>query len=169
MTSKMLLSELTEDLLMLTENHQIEGELIETGAMEGFEYASYRVGAEVLHRIRAVGPIGLKERLPLYRALVRLSPSGAFFMILDNQQRHENSFSIEDMNAIVAVLKAGGITAFYGATVTRDPDYGKIGKLANAQVSLSSLGGRVIVTGSPEEAEIFIQEMLSAHATGRDD
>lgn len=151
----------------LAGNRIIEGDLIETGAMEGFEYASYRVGAEVLHRIRAVAPIGIKERLPLFRALARLNPSGAMFAILDNRQRHANSFSIQDMDAIVAVLKAGGIGAFYGATVTLDPDYGKIGKLTNAHIVVSGLAGRVIVTGDPEEAEIFMQEMLAAHAAGR--
>lgn len=153
---------------MLTENRHIEGELIETGAMEGFEYATYRVGAEALHRVKAIGPIGIRERLPLYRELARLSPSGAMFVILDNQQRHENTFSIEDMDAIVVVLKAGGVTDFYGATVTHDPDYDKIGKLANTHFLLSGLKGRVIVTGDPEEAEIFMQEMLSSHAAGRD-
>ena len=154
---------------MLTEYQQIEGDLIESGSMEGFEYASYRFGAEVLHRIRAVGPIGLKERLPLYRALARLSPSGALFLILDNHQRHENTFSTEDMDAIVTVLKAGGIIDFHGATVTHDPDYGKIGKLANARFSLSGIGGQVIVTADPEEAELFMREMLSARAAGRDE
>ncbi|WP_193171071.1 hypothetical protein [Nisaea nitritireducens] len=152
---------------MLTENHTIAGELIETGTMSCFEYASYRVGGEVLHRIKAVGPIGIKERLPLYHVIARQSPSGALFAILDNHQRHENSLSIEDMDAIVAVLKAGGVNAFYGATVTRDPDYDKIGKLANAHIVLSGLVGRVIVTGDPEEAEIFMQEMLLARAAAR--
>lgn len=153
---------------MLTENRHIEGELIETGAMEGFEYASYQVGEEVLHRVRAVGPIGVKERLPLYRALARLNPSGTMFAILDNHQRHENTFTTEDMEKIVTVLKEGGVTDFYGATVTLDPDYGKIGKLASARFSLSGIGGRVIVTSEAAEAEIFMQEMLSSHAAGRD-
>ncbi|WP_323795184.1 hypothetical protein [Nisaea sp.] len=152
---------------MLTEKYHIEGTLIESGTMTGFEYASYRVGEEVLHRIKAVGPISIRERLPLYRALTRLNVSGSMFAILDNRQRHENSYSAEDMDEIVAVLKAGGVTAFYGATVTRDPDYDKIGKLTNAHIVVSGLNGRVIVTADPEEAEIFIQEMLSAHAAGR--
>ncbi|WP_193171073.1 hypothetical protein [Nisaea nitritireducens] len=145
----------------------IQGELIETGSTPGFEFASYRHGPHVLHRIKVVGPIGLKERIPLYHKTLALTPDDTYFCILDNSERHNNSFSFEDIRFLDQMLLDAGIATFYGATITLDAGYRDIVELANANVENVGLNGKLMTTHSPEEAETFIMEMLASTDGGK--
>lgn len=144
----------------------IQGELIEAGSTPGFEFASYRHGAQVLHRIKVVDSISLKERIPLYYMTLALTPADTYFCILDNSGRHHNSISFEDIRFLDQLLLDAGIATFYGATITLDAGYRDIVELANANVENIGLQGKLMTTHSPGEAEAFIIEMLASTDDG---
>lgn len=154
---------------MIAENKMLDrpGVLIGDGSMAGFVFASYRHGPHVVHRISVVGPVGLKERIPLYRATLALTPADTYFCILDNSARYYNSLSFEDIKLLDTLLMDAGIATFYGATITLDAGYREIVELAKANVTNVGLNGKLMTTAIPEEAEAFIAEMIANTDSGK--
>lgn len=106
------------------------------------------------------GPIGLKRRLPLYDATLAVNASSTYFCILDNSGGHENDFPYADIVIFEQKLIDAHIDCFYGVTITEDVAYPKIVELVNVSMSARKIGGEVMATGDPVEAEQFIAEKL---------
>ena len=142
---------------------------IQNGILPSYRYASYRVGQQILHRIKVTGPIGRAERLPLYAALLKINESDRFFCILDNSANFENIFSIDDIRLMARIVKDAGIVHFYGVTVTPDPAYVGVVRLAEANMEVFELDGELFTTATMKEAEQFIEERmgeLETHPAG---
>lgn len=149
---------------------------IASGSVPSFDYETFRVGREFLHRVRITGPVTVAERIPLYRLTLDLTKSAAYFCILDNSGRHENTLTHADMQLLDRMVLDAGITEFYGATVTFDPTYPRIVKLAQLTTEIVGLTGELIATDDPAEAERFIfakidqyrRQQAQQRTTGRD-
>jgi len=139
----------------------MDGIIVASGIFPGFEYTSTKYGEEVVHRIKVVGPIDLTRRLPLYRETLAINPSEKYFCTLDNRDRHENKFSYPDIVVLDNLLIEAGIKRFYGATITTDPAYPGLVKLANSNAKMSQLEGEMLATSDPAEAEAFIMAKIS--------
>ena len=71
-------------------------------------------------------------------------------------------FSLSDMKVLDDLLVESGIELFYGATITTDPAYSGLVKLANTNVNVSKLDGALLSTDSADEAEHFILTKLQS-------
>lgn len=134
--------------------------LVEAGTLKSYDYATYLYGRHVLHRITVTGPISLKERIPLYERTLKLTPEDAYFCIVDNNARHENQFSFDDIKYLDDLLIKSGIRVFYGVTITQDSAYEKMVDLANTNAELNALKGQLYTTADENEAEAFILSKL---------
>ena len=134
----------------------MEGTLVLSGAIESFKYSSFQYGSEVLHRIKVVGPISLKERIPLYNLTLTVNTSSTYFCILDNTGGYENVLTFDDIKYLDKLIIESGISAFYGATVTKGEGYSSLVNLANANVHSLNLDGELVATDTVSKAEEFI-------------
>jgi hypothetical protein len=141
---------------------------IASGSVPGCEYETYRHGQEFLHRVKITGPVTVTERIPLYRLTLDQTDSTAYFCILDNSGRYDNSLTHADMQLLDRMAINAGISHFYGATVTFDPTYPRIVKLARLNAEIAGLTGELLATGDPTEAEHFILTKIEQYRTQRD-
>jgi len=137
-----------------------EGVVVASGRLPSYVYVSTKYGSEILHRIKVTGRIDLEKRLPLYRATLAINETSNYFCILDNRDRHENAFSYADIQELDQVLIDAGIDHFYGATISNDPDYPKLVKLANDSASTTPMETELMATADPAEAEAFVMGKL---------
>lgn len=140
----------------------MDGPIIASGIFPSFKFSSIQYGKEVVHKIKVTGPIDLEKRLPLYHKTLAVNPSDKYFCILDNSEEYENNFSYPDIVALDNLLIAAGIRCFYGATITKDPAYSNLVKLANHNAKASKLEGELLATGDPAEAERFILKWVNS-------
>jgi len=138
----------------------MDGTVVASGTLPSFIYESVKFGDSVLHRIEVTGPINLAVRIPLYKKTLETAHSSDYFCILDNRAGYENTFSYADMAELDTMLIQAGIRNFYGATVSTDPYYTALVKLAQSNMELSELGGELLATNDYEEAEEFIMARL---------
>lgn len=141
---------------------EIAGPTIASGSLPSYSFHSVRCGVEVLHRITVTGPINLARRLPLYDATLAVNPSTSYFCILDNRGGFDNDLGYADMKVLDQRLVEAGIRTFYGVTVTSDAVYDRIVEIANVNMRVTGLEGKVHVTNDMDDAERFIAEMLRA-------
>ena len=140
----------------------MKGIIVASGKLPSFDYFSLRIAGEIVHRITVTGTIDLERRLPLYHATLAINESANYFCILDNSGGHENVLSLPDIVLLDKVLIESGIEKFYGATITPDPNYSGIVKLANYSAEASNLTTDLLATQDPAEAERFIQARLGS-------
>jgi hypothetical protein len=138
----------------------MKGTVVASGSLPGFDYTSTRYGREIVHRIKITGPIDLETRLPLYHATLAVNETNNYFCILDNTAGHENNFSYSDIVLLDELLIESGIDHFYGATVTTDPDYVKLVKLANDSAKATPMKTQLLASRDVAEAEAFVMEKL---------
>jgi len=146
----------------------MSSKVIATLSVPGFEVESWLMNGEILHRIRIVGRVGLKERLPMYQSTLEINRAHGkmtYFCVLDNQDRHENTMSFEDIKQLDQMLLENGVTEFFGATITTDVAYASLVSLADASSKAADIGGELMATSVPAEAEVFILEKIAAHAS----
>lgn len=136
------------------------GKLIFRGAVDSYEFSTFDLAGLRLHDIRIVGPINLETRLPLYRETLRHAIPPDYFCIVDNSAGFENDISYDDIQVLDRYLIDHGIRRFFGATITKDGGYGKIVKLAQANMDQIGLDGAVIKVRTRREAETFITERI---------
>ena len=142
----------------------MEGVVIAAESLPSFEFQSIRYAGEVVHKVKVTGMINLERRLPLYHRTLAANQSHNFFCILDNSGGHENTLSLQDMVLLDRILIEGGIRNFYGAIITKDPNYEGIVKLASYSAETSGMEVELLATGDPSEAERFILEKLGSVA-----
>jgi len=140
------------------------GTILASGKFPGFEFISIKFADEVVHKITVTDKIDLEKRLPLYRETLAINPSNKYFCILDNSDGHENVFSYPDIVILDNLLIEAGIKYFYGATITSDPAYQKLVKLATHNARMSKLEGDLLATADPAEAEKFITDKINSLA-----
>lgn len=140
----------------------MDGTIVASGKIPSFEYVTTKYMEEVVHRIKVTGRIDLETRLPLYHATLAANSSCNYFCILDNSGGYENVFSYPDIVVLDNLLIESGIEYFCGATITIDPAYPDLVKLANYNAKATKLQGDLMATFDPDEAEIFIQEKISS-------
>ncbi|MEQ8354018.1 MAG: hypothetical protein RH942_00660 [Kiloniellaceae bacterium] len=138
----------------------MDGAVVASGTLPSYAYVSVKYAEEVIHRIRVTGAIDLERRLPLYRETLANNPSSNYFCVLDNSEGYENDFSYPDMAVLDRLLVEAGIKHFYGVTVTKDPGYRNLVKLASDHAKLLNLEGDLFATDDLAEAERFIMESI---------
>ena len=138
----------------------MQGKVVASGRLPSYDYQSVEYAGEIVHRITVKGPIDLEHRLPLYQETLAINQTSNYFCILDNSDGHENTLSRSDMVLLDSILVEGGIKNFYGVTITTDPSYAGIVKLAGYSAEASRLNAEMLATPDPAEAERFILEKL---------
>lgn len=138
----------------------MKGTVVASGSLPGFDYVCTRYGREIVHRITVTGQIDVETRLPLYQATLAVNETSNYFCILDNSAGYENSFTYPDIVLLDSLLIEAGIDHFYGATITTDPDYAKLVKLANDSAETTPMETELLAARDLAEAEAFIMEKL---------
>lgn len=142
----------------------MKGIVVASGQLPSFEFQSIAYGDEILHRVRVTGKIDLQRRLPIYHRTLAVNRTCNYFCILDNSDGHENALSLSDIVLLDEILIEGGIETFYGVTITRDPGYSGIVRLANCSAEASGLKVELMATDDPAKAEHFIREKLESQS-----
>jgi|TARA_R110001606_G_scaffold3642_22_gene16567 hypothetical protein len=121
---------------------------------------SYDYGGEQLHLIRSTGPVGRRERAPVFEHILKTNSSGRMFYILDNRGGHEIELTSADMNFLNDMLINGGITYVRGAVITNDEAYSILVSMAHAKAKASDFEIELISTTNHDEAETFVVSKL---------
>jgi|GEM_PF-2725178 len=140
-------------------------DIVASGSHPGFDFVSARHGAEVVHRVTVTGPFNLRRRIRMYEETLKANESARYFCILDNCANHENEFGYDDIQMLAEWLSREGVTTFYGVTITNDPGYPKLVQIVTAVLQILDMGGTVMTTSDPAEAEAFIHEKLALVAS----
>ncbi len=135
--------------------------MVASGSHPGFDFVTARHGAEVVHRVTVTGPFNLRRRIRMYEETLKANSSAHYFCILDNSAKHENEFAYDDIQMLAEWLSREGVTDIYGVTITNDPGYSKLVQIVTAVLQIVDIGGTVMTTSDPVEAEAFIQEKLA--------
>lgn len=136
-------------------------EIVTSGSHPSFDFVTVRHGADVVHRVTVTGPFDLRRRIVMYEETLKVTPNSRYFCILDNSAEHENDFAYDDIQKLAEWLREEGLTSVYGVTITNDPGYPNMVQIVTAVLHIVELGGTVITTSDPEEAEAFIRENLA--------
>ncbi len=121
---------------------------------------SYLISGEILHKIKILGPFFLKERILLYKEMLKLNTSSHIFCIVDNSDGHENNISFNDMLYLDELIRCAGVSVFHGAIITKDKLYGKILSLAKVSAEISTIATGMIVAQDHQEAESYILDRI---------
>ncbi len=121
---------------------------------------SYDYGSEQLHLIRTTGPLGRRERIPVFEHILKINSSGKLFYTLDNRGGHEIELSPEDMDVLNNLLMTGGINYVRGAVITSDDAYSILVSMANAKAKAHNFEVELISTTNHDEAETFVVSKL---------
>ena len=134
--------------------------LVSSGSFVNIDYETRECGGEYLHLVKALGPIGREERIPLVNEILKITRSENYFAILDNRRGYENSLSLEDMSFLGDILYDAGIRRFYNAVVTSDDAYSSNVKLMNAVAATKHVETETLSTNDYDDAENFILEKM---------
>ncbi|MCF8466699.1 MAG: hypothetical protein K9G33_04800 [Sneathiella sp.] len=129
---------------------------VSSGSFENIRYETKESGGEYLHIVTMLGPMGLQDRIPVFRETLNATQSENYFVIADNRKGYENILSVEDMSVLGDMLYDAGIRRFYNAVVTNDAAYGNITRLVHAVATTKKIETESIATSSFDEAEKFI-------------
>ena len=132
---------------------QIQKERVGSGEARNFEFTTWLCSGNYFHYTKITGPVGLRDRIELYKLILGLNASDSCYCILDNSGDHENSLSFDDMNVLDKMLVDAGIKKFFGVTVTIDFAYKTLVKLARTNATLHGLDTELYATNSHQEAE----------------
>lgn len=124
------------------------------------ELTSYDYGGEQLHILRTTGPLGRRERLPVFEHILKTNTSGRLFYILDNRGGHEIELTPEDMDVLNGMLMDGGINYVRGAVITNDGAYSILVSMAHAKAKARSFEVELVSTTNHDEAETFVVSKL---------
>ena len=133
---------------------------VSSGLFENIRYETKESGGEYLHVVTMLGPMGLKDRIPVFRETLKVNKSENYFNIADNRRGYENILSVEDMSVLGDMLYDAGIRHFFNAVVTNDAAYGNITKLVHAVATTKKIETESIATNNYDEAEKFILEKM---------
>jgi hypothetical protein len=113
---------------------QIQKERVGSGEARNFEFTTWLCSGNYFHYTKITGPVGLRDRIELYKLILGLNASDTCYCILDNSGDHE-------------------IKKFFGVTVTIDFAYKTLVKLARTNATLHGLDTELYATNSLQEAE----------------
>lgn len=132
------------------------GVLIAQGAVASYDYKIFELEGYRFNDTRATGPITLDTRLQLYRKTLPYVVSGNYFGMLDNSEGFENDFDYNAIKRLDDFLMAQGLKTYYGATVAKDAGYGKVIKLAQANMDTVGLPGELVKVPNRAAALEFV-------------
>lgn len=124
------------------------------------DVTTHDYGSEQLHVIRSTGPVGRRERIPVFEEILKSNSSGNFFYILDNRGGHEIELTPADMTFLNEMLINGGIRYVRGAVITNDHAYSILVSMANAKAKAHNFDVELMSTTDYETAETFVLSRL---------
>ncbi|WP_340149340.1 hypothetical protein [uncultured Sneathiella sp.] len=146
--------------MLILRNDRLNGCIVSSGTTPNIDWETSGFSGQFLHRIKITGPIGLEERLPVYRATLDISKSKDYFALVDNRDGHEDTMSYPVMLRLCELFLEAGVKNICTAIVTSNERYKDITKLSSAVATLKNLRFENTTTADFAEAEKFILSRL---------
>ncbi len=139
----------------------MSGCIVSSGTTPNIDWETTEFSGQFLHRIKITGPIGLEERIPVYRATLDISKPKDYFALVDNRDGHEDTMSYPVMLQLCELFIEAGVKNICTAIITSNERYKDITKLSSAVASLKGLQFENTTTADYAEAEKFILDRIA--------